>query len=257
MLYILPIYFSAGTSMRMIICLVVHPIAVECNEVLNRIGQISLVKDKDIDIAKEKVLTEAQQSIGSKFFLSYCRRFMLLNLGDASSTMITIVFTSMEEAVMRAFLIEIDNWVRKGMGKPPLEGRSLELQRLVWSIDINQSSIAEFVAIIVSTFAYILLEPHALVLNLGYKHDEALLGGLVFVQLLLELLLESMVDTAALWAESEHSIPIDAYFRNTNSMFVWILHVFGSLAYAYRMHICFRSLPQYHHMRFEFHMRLH
>ena len=213
----------------MIICLIVHPLAVECNEVLNRISQVYLVKDKDVDIAKRKVLAEAQLSIFSKFFLSYCRRFMLLNLGDASSTMITIAFTSMEEAVMRAFLVEIDNWVRKRMGKPPLKGRSLELQRLVWSIDINQSSIAEFVAIIVSTFSYVLLEQHALTLNLGYMHGQTLLGGYVFVQLLLELILETVVDSAALFAESEHQIPVNAYFSTTNSIFIWAMHVFALL----------------------------
>ena len=149
---------------------------------------------------------------------------MLLNIGDVSSTMITIVFTSMEEAVMRAFLVEIDTYIRKIMGKPKLHGRTLELQRFVWSIDINQSSIAEFVAIIVSSFAYVLLEPHALAINLGYKHGEALLGGLAFVQLMLELLLEGFVDTAALWAESEHGIPIGAYFQYSDSIYTWIFH---------------------------------
>ena len=67
-IYILPIYFNADTGTRMIICLVVHPISVECNEILNRIGQIYRVKEKDIDIAKEKVLSEAHPSIVSKIF---------------------------------------------------------------------------------------------------------------------------------------------------------------------------------------------
>ena len=125
---------------------------------------------------------------------------------------------------MRAFLIEIDTYIRKIMGKPKLHGRTLELQRFVWSIDINQSSIAEFAAIIVSSFAYVLLEPHALAINLGYKHGEALLGGLAFVQLMLELLLEGFVDTAALWAESEHGIPIGAYFQYSDSIYTWICH---------------------------------
>ena len=42
MLYIFPIYFGASVSSRMIICLIVHPIAVECNEALSRIGAASL-----------------------------------------------------------------------------------------------------------------------------------------------------------------------------------------------------------------------
>ena len=103
---------------------------------------------------------------------------MLLNIGDVSSTMITIVFTSMEEAVMRAFLVEIDTYIRKIMGKPKLHGQTLELQRFVWSIDINQSSIAEFVAIIVSSFAYV-LEPHALAINLDTSMARLCLGVLL------------------------------------------------------------------------------
>ena len=130
----------------------------------------------------------------------------------------------------------------KRYGQASVGWAILELQRLVWSIDINQSSIAEFVAIIVSTFAYVLLEPDANVLNLGYKHGEALLGGLVFVQLLLELLLESLVDSAALWAETEHNIPIDAYFRGTSSIFIWIMHIFGS---SFTLVMCISAFVRY------------
>ena len=179
MLYIFPIYFGASVSSRMIICLIVHPIAVECNEALSRISALSFATSNDADIAKRQILDSTRVAFGGKMFLSYARRFMLLNIGDVSSTMITIVFTSMEEAVMRAFLIEIDTYIRKIMGKPKLHGRTLELQRFVWSIDINQSSIAEFVAIIVSSFAYVLLKPHALAINLGYKHERLCLGVLL------------------------------------------------------------------------------
>ena len=37
MIYIFPIYFGASVSSRMIICLIVHPIAVECNEALGTV----------------------------------------------------------------------------------------------------------------------------------------------------------------------------------------------------------------------------
>ena len=243
MLYIFNIYFGASVSLRMIICLIVHPIAVECNEALSRIGIASKAKGNDVDIAKRYILAISRAVFAGKMFLSYARRFMLLNIGDVSSTMITIVFTSMEEAVMRAFLIEIDTYIRKIMGKPKLHGRTLELQRFVWSIDINQSSIAEFVAIIVSSFAYVLLEPHALAINLGYKHGDALLGGLAFVQLMLELLLEEFVDTAALWAESEHGIPIGAYFQYSESIYTWIFHQATAISTLFLSLYAFARFP--------------
>ena len=125
MLYIFPVYFGASVSSRMIICLIVHPIAVECKEALSRIGAASLAKSNDIDIAKTQILANSRMSFVGKIFLSYARRFMLLNIGDVSSTMITIVFTSMEEAVMRAFLVEIDMHIRKIMANQScMDGRS-------------------------------------------------------------------------------------------------------------------------------------
>ena len=74
-----------------------------------------------------------------------------------------------------------------------------------------------------------LLEPHALVVDLGYIPGQVISGGLVFTQVMLELLLETMVDTAALWAESEHGIPCGEYFDYTKSLFVVVLH-FGVIA---------------------------
>ncbi len=241
-LFILPVYFAASVSTRMVICLVVHPIAVESNEALSRIGVISTAKDKNIDAAKDIILNESQVAFIGKVFLSFCRRFMLLNLGDPSSTLITIIFTSMEEAFMRAFIIEMDTALRAWLGKPALEGQMLELQRFVWSVDINQSCLAEFIAIIVSTVVYGLMEPHALGINLGYAYGESVAGGLVFVQLLVELLMEGAVDIVALWAESEHGIPIDEYFKLTDSVFIFTLHAAGS---ALSVLVCLYSFVRY------------
>ncbi len=225
LVYVLPVYFGSSTTTRMYICLIIHPLAVECNELLSRISMTHQASKKDdISVAKEKILSNSQTAFGGKYFLSLSRRLMLLNLGEASATMTAIVFTSFEEAVLRAFLVEMDTTVGKWLGKPKLEGRSLELQQFVWSIDINQSSIAELVAIIVSTFAYILFEPHALAINFGYDPNETLLGGLIFMQLLFELLIEIFVDVAALWAESEHGIPVSAYFKYTKSTYVLLFH---------------------------------
>ena len=120
---------------------------------------------KNIDaLQKDIILSESQINIMTKVFLSFCRRFMLLNLGDPSSTLIALIFTSIEEALMRAFIVEMDTTLRAWLGKPKLEGQTLELQRFVWSIDINQSCTAEFIAIIVASFVYGLMEPHALLL---------------------------------------------------------------------------------------------
>ena len=201
--------------MRMFICLVVHPIAVECNEVIGRTN-ISSGVDKRTKPSKVKseVFELSQLAWFGKIFLAICRRLMLCALGDASSTLITIVFTSMEEAVMRAFLVEIDTAIRSWFRKPKLEGLELECQQLVWASDIFQSSIAEITSIIVSSFAFMLLQPHVFVLNFG-NPGEVFLGGALFIQLLLELLLECVVDAAAMWTEAEHGIPLHLFTLKT------------------------------------------
>ena len=56
-----------------------------------------------------------------------------------------------------------------GFGTWRLEGDELRLQRLVWMCDANLSAVAEINAILTSTFAQVIMQPHALVLALGYN----------------------------------------------------------------------------------------
>ena len=227
--FILPSYFGSSTSIRMLICLIVHPAVVESLEVTSRFDVASSGEGDTVEAGKLRVLSDSQVHFVSKAFFATCRRVMLLNLGNPSSTILTIVFSSLEEALMRAFLVDIDTGIRKIMGKPELVGRNLKMHRLIWSIDVTQSSIAEFVAIIVSTLAFILLEPHAMAINFGHIPGEEVLFGLIFIQLMIELLLEGIVDAAALWAEHEHGIPVAECFEKTNSMFVFLMHFAGCI----------------------------
>ena len=68
MLYIFPVYFGASVSSRMIICLIVHPIAVECNEALSRIGAASLAKVTILTSRKDKSYQIAEQLSWGKCF---------------------------------------------------------------------------------------------------------------------------------------------------------------------------------------------
>ena len=51
--------------------------------------------------------------------------------------------------------------------------------------------------------------------------------AVVVVQLILELGLEIVVDVTAMWAESEHGIPMVHFFQHAKSPFVVPVH-FGS-----------------------------
>ena len=216
----------------MVVCLVVHPLLVEVNEVICRLsvmGNLNISSSRDMRKVKSRLLSEYRTAFFAKAFFAFSRRFMLLNIGDASLTIIAIVFTSIEEALSRAFIVEIDTAMRKLTGKPQPFGTMLDVQRFMWSADVAMSSIVEYVAIIGSSFAYILMEPHALAINLGYQFGEKVAGGVIFVQLMLELLLECLVDIAALWAEAEHGISIDAYFFHVDSILEVPYHLFTCL----------------------------
>ena len=131
--------------------------------------------------------------------MAFYRRMMLLNIGGTpAATTYCVVAASIEEALSRGFLVEIDGFLRRQMGKPELEGTALRLQRLVWMCDANQSAITEFNAIMTSTFAQIVLERHALVFALGYSATTSLNVPLAFMQLFVEIALEVLVDNTAM-----------------------------------------------------------
>ena len=94
-------------------------------------------------------------------------------------------------------------------------------------VDINLSAISEIVAIILSSLCYIIMEPLALGFNIGYDKD--VLAGAAFVQLLLELGLEMVVDLSAMWAETEHEIPVLDYFRRNGSVPLFLMMAFDAL----------------------------
>ena len=96
----------------------------------------------------------------------YFRR-MLLNMGDPTATLAAIVTASIEEATTRAFLVEVDGFARGLRGMDELVGDELEIQQLMWMVDANQSIIAEFIAIVMSSVLFIVMEPHKLVLSIG------------------------------------------------------------------------------------------
>ena len=86
-----------------------------------------------------------------------------------------------------------------------------------------------------TSLLYILMEPHKLALAIGYEPDVPISVTVVFVQLILELGLEMTVDVTAMWAESEHGIPMTEYFVHARSPFVGMAHfgcALGAMAWC-------------------------
>ena len=95
--------------------------------------------------------------------------------------------------------------------------------------DANQSVIAELIAIIASSLVQILMERHRLAFAIGYEPGVALDIPTVFVQMIVELLLEMIVDSTVMWAEGEHGIPITRYFEHVRSLYVAGYHGFHAV----------------------------
>ena len=167
-----------------------------------------------------------ENSYLSKQLMCFFRRFMLLSVGSRKLTFVAIIFSSVEEALMRSYLVEMDLFMQRLLGNSKLTKDELRLQRLVWMVDINLSAICEIVAIILSSLAYIMLEPLKLAFDLGYESHQ--LAGAVFVQLLLELGLEMLVDLSAMWAETAHKIPVLEYFEWSGSVTLVLMLAFDA-----------------------------
>ena len=81
-------------------------------------------------------------------------------MGTAPATIITAIIIPLQDALVRSFAPELDNFWRGLKGKPRFEGLSLELQNVVWMNDSAHSFIAEFSAIFLAFAAQALLREH-------------------------------------------------------------------------------------------------
>ena len=228
-LLVVPTFIGGTIPTRMLICLLLHPLLLEAGEAIGRSSKCGTTADKlesgDINLeqAEKRIVQTSLTSFGFKQLMAIYRRLMLLNMGSPDATIAAVVAASIEEALERGFLVEIDGALRRMRGQLELHGDELRLQRLVWMCDTNQSAIAELNAILISSFAQLLLERHAQVLAIGYTAGIPLNSVGVFVQLMVELTLEVGVDIVAMWAETEHGIPVTHYFLLIHSakFFVW------------------------------------
>ena len=227
---VIPTFFGGSTAVRFGICLGLHPFLLEAAEAMGRSASSGRVAAQlrrgqfPAAVAEARIVQSSLPPFMIKQLMAYYRRFMLLNMGSPTATLAAVVAASLEEALERGFLVEFDTALRRWRGQPELQAAELRLQRLVWMCDANQSAVAELNAIVVTSLAQILLERHAAVLALGYVAGTPLDVAVVFVQLLLELALEVAVDQVAMWAETEHGVPVTHYFTLVRSSKAFLFH---------------------------------
>ena len=107
-LYIIPLFISSGAPTRLIIVLLVHPVYVEASEAVgNGRGSKGSRSSRSLraegglgtfDKVAEELVEGTLFEYSYKLKMAFFRRFMLLNMGSAQTTMFAIVATSVEEA---------------------------------------------------------------------------------------------------------------------------------------------------------------
>ena len=96
--------------------------------------------------------------------------------------------------------------------------------------------LTELNAIFISSIAYIAMQENGFAFNFGYEYtggtvSAATTGGVVFVQLLLELTTEVFVDHVAMKAEVQaHDIPVTYFYRILQTPFAFSFHACNVLA---------------------------
>ena len=142
---------------------------------------------------------------------------------DPAVTTLAIVLTAIEECILRATMVDRDDFFHKWAGKAPLTSDELAERRIIWAVQTGNSMIIEIVAIIVHTVSLYFFLPHRFVFNLGYgsTEDEGQAMAAMVLSMLLELLGELITDHIAIYAETAHGVPIVRYFELlSNSAFV-------------------------------------
>ena len=106
---IIPIFLSGTPSIRLAICIGLHPVLLEGCEVALRATRSANVARElragkiTMEEAERCIMQSSVDSFIIKQLMSFTRRLMLLNMGSTEATIAGIVGTSMEEAFSRGF----------------------------------------------------------------------------------------------------------------------------------------------------------
>ena len=133
------------------------------------------------------------------------RRIMLGGMRDPTATVLTIVVTGFEEALLRCTMVYRDEFWDWVMGKPEPTEAEIRSKRLIQAASAASGMRIEVTSIITSRLAYLLMRPHRFAFNFGYgfdANDDGMTGAaFLFAAMFLELGLEVAIDSAALGIE--------------------------------------------------------
>ena len=140
------------------------------------------------------------------------RRFFLVDMGSRAMTVVAIVLTGVEEVALRATIVARDSWVFTHLFGITLDDDTLAMKRKVWATSINASMLLELCGILLAAAIGPLFARFPHVFDFGA--DDAAVAGLgehaLLVNVLLQVAAELVVDTASLFVEAKHELPVFA-----------------------------------------------
>ena len=129
---VLPIYRSPTTTdwARVLFCCVLHPILHEFMMTFQRNNSRFTETQLQIILNDPKMHYHSLVSMNAAFALEYIlvmyRRMMIGCMIDPAASIVAVVLTALEEAIMRTTMVSRDNFFNRLMGRPETTGAELE-----------------------------------------------------------------------------------------------------------------------------------
>ena len=207
-LVIMPMYSGSGSSMRLFIIAIVHPILVHGYFTYARLcDMLAAPSTRHIIMMSAKHTTVLE-------LLATGRRMMLVILtADPKSARLAILVSLVEDLFTRCFLIDVDRFILRMLNVEDIKSdKFVEIQRSVWMAHENMASVSELVAIISAPIFCIVLQKQSLAFDLGYHASDAGISTpTLFTNLFVQLCGEIFVGYVATWVKSGRGIQVAQY----------------------------------------------
>ena len=184
------------------------------------------------------------------FFILECtlnlfRRFLFVNTGDSTVTVVLVILSGIEEVIIRSTFEQKEYYVRKFLGKKQLTKEELDEKRKYWSYGVTSTSIIEITTIIIAAIMIIFFYDLRYIVDLGYGDQVSLAAMQIALvkSTVMQILIEQLVDFACSVIEEKQGFEKSDFFFHFRSYEIVIAHL-GSLMFAFTFILfSFKTIP--------------
>ena len=217
---IIPVFRSGivGDYFRCAIVCLIHPIFAEVVATIQRQGKgFRYMNLQSMDRYGHLPLSLLMQPGLIECTFAFYRRFMIGMMVDPGASIVAVVLTGLEEAIMRCTMVPRDKTYRFLVNEAELGGEADKRQKQVWACSSANSMIFEIVAIISTHLTYMLFRPNRFVINLGYGATaldrEMTTVSITLTALFVELAFECAIDVLAVTVEHDQGVDLDDFWK--------------------------------------------